>query len=135
MSEQQSQFSSLMDKLEAEVKAKEKDRQHSIPDQTSQAEMQLEDKLNKTEIKTRSGLTWIFLIGFFVLIVGSAFFVLVYNHYAVQWIQQLNSAEIKNFDGLIKPLEFEKVASLIINSLGTSLGFIIGYYFKEKSSK
>ncbi|WP_369311458.1 hypothetical protein [Providencia rettgeri] len=29
-------------------------------------------------------------------------------------------------------LELDKVLSIIISALGTSLGFIIGYYFKEK---
>lgn len=29
-------------------------------------------------------------------------------------------------------LELDKVLSIIISALGTSLGFSIGYYFKEK---
>lgn len=32
----------------------------------------------------------------------------------------------------VKLLELDKVLSVIIGALGTSLGFIIGYYFEEK---
>ncbi|MGY0378307.1 hypothetical protein ACW2AL_15650 [Providencia sp. PROV170] len=34
----------------------------------------------------------------------------------------------------IKLLDLDKVLAVIIGALGTSLGFIIGYYFKEKHS-
>jgi len=83
--------------------------------------------------RTRSALTITFLIGFFVLIVGCFVFVLIYNSYAVSWVRELNSQGLKDYADKVTFLELDKVLSVIIGALGTSLGFIIGYYFKEKS--
>lgn len=83
--------------------------------------------------KTRSALTITFLIGFFVLIVGCFFFVLLYNSYAVDWITDLNKQGLKDYADKITLLELDKVLAVIIGALGTSLGFIIGYYFKDKN--
>lgn len=86
------------------------------------------------ESKTRSALTISFLGGFLFLLVFSFIFVLIYNSFAVDWILLLKNKGVENPSELIKPLELDKVLSIIIGALGTSLGFIIGYYFKEKTS-
>lgn len=85
------------------------------------------------EVQTRSYLTYYFLVGFFGLIVGCFFFVLWYNSAAVGWIQELHEKGLNDQANKIELLELSKVLSVIIGALGTSLGFIIGYYFKEKS--
>lgn len=83
--------------------------------------------------KTRSTLTIAFLIGFFSLIVGCFLFVLLYNSFAIDWIKELNSQGLKDYADKVILLELDKVLSVIIGALGTSLGFIIGYYFKDKN--
>ncbi len=90
---------------------------------------------DKSEIDTRSNLTTYFLIGLFSLLVLAGVFVLWYNHLSVQWMMTLKYSGIEGAAERFKPLELESVLSLIINSFGTSLGFIIGYYFKDKASK
>ncbi|HBN0461245.1 TPA: hypothetical protein L1N02_004419 [Escherichia coli] len=88
---------------------------------------------SKNEGKTRSALTISFLVGFFVLIALSGLFVLWYNNSVVSWVINLQQAGVSDASTYLKPLELEKVLSVIIGALGTSLGFIIGYYFKEKN--
>lgn len=88
---------------------------------------------SKNEGKTRSALTISFLVGFFVLIALSGLFVLWYNNSVVSWVIDLQQAGVSDASTYLKPLELEKVLSVIIGALGTSLGFIIGYYFKEKN--
>lgn len=82
--------------------------------------------------RTRSALTITFLVGFFLLLVGCFLFVLIYNSYAVDWIKDLNNQGLKETADKVTFLELDKVLAVIIGALGTSLGFIIGYYFKEK---
>lgn len=90
------------------------------------------DSTRNKETETRSALTLFFLKGFFLLLVLFAIFVWVYNEWVVSWVLELKKAGIENAVDYLKPLELEKVLSIIITALGTSLGFIIGYYFKEK---
>ncbi|HAJ4344002.1 TPA: hypothetical protein ACF2WN_000221 [Escherichia coli] len=101
--------------------------------QLDQKETQLRRHLSQ-DVQTRSNLTYYFLGGFFALIVGCFLFVIWYNSLAVSWIQQLNDKGLSELAGGIKLLELDKVLSIIIGALGTSLGFIVGYYFKEKSN-
>ncbi|WP_151995428.1 hypothetical protein [Buttiauxella massiliensis] len=82
--------------------------------------------------KTRSTLTLTFMRGFFGLLIFSFFFVLIYNYCAVQWSISLKAAGLLEESKSIALLEVDKVLSIMISALGTSLGFIIGYYFKEK---
>ncbi|EKO3513516.1 hypothetical protein LB044_002371 [Vibrio fluvialis] len=85
--------------------------------------------------ETRSTLSLNFLLYFFALLAGSYVFVLVYNNVAVNWILQLKNAGLNDQIQAVSLLDFNSVISLVISGLGTSLGFIIGYYFKDKSSK
>lgn len=85
------------------------------------------------EGRTRSTLTITFLIGFFTLIILCSLFVIWYNNSVVHWVLHLKAQGIDNAQEYLKPLELEKVLSVIIGALGTSLGFIIGYYFKDKA--
>ncbi|HIC2865032.1 hypothetical protein [Citrobacter freundii] len=82
--------------------------------------------------KTRSTLTLTFMRGFFGLLIFSCFFVLFYNWAAVYWIIDLKQAGLLNESTKLNLLELDKILSVVIGALGTSLGFIIGYYFKEK---
>ncbi|UIM57458.1 hypothetical protein [Serratia marcescens] len=94
-----------------------------------------EEKAANTKVsdgKTRSALTLTFLWWFFVMLVFSCLFVLWYNSYAVKWNLELKNSGLDEAAKIFRPLELEKILSIIIGALGTSLGFIIGYYFKEK---
>ncbi|MCR1553743.1 MAG: hypothetical protein NQ098_16735 [Enterobacter cloacae] len=87
----------------------------------------------KDDGQTRNKLTLTFLRGFFGLLIFSCFFVLIYNYCAVRWSIALSSANLNEASKSIHLLELDKVLSIMIGALGTSLGFIIGYYFKEKN--
>lgn len=82
--------------------------------------------------KTRSTLTLTFMRGFFGMLIFSCIFVLVYNWAAVNWIIDLKTSGLADESTKLSLLEIDKILSIIIGALGTSLGFIIGYYFKEK---
>jgi hypothetical protein len=60
-------------------------------------------------------------------------FVLFYNWLVVEWAAQLKTAGLDEKIKELHFLELDKVLSIMISALGTSLGFIIGYYFKGKS--
>ncbi|MGU3521814.1 hypothetical protein ACLBW2_01725 [Enterobacteriaceae bacterium C23F] len=95
------------------------------------AETVAQAKLSRDE-KTRSTLTHSFMYGFFLLLLCGFLFTKWYNASAVEWIMRLHKAGLDEAASNIKLLELDKVLSLIIGALGTSLGFIIGYYFKDK---
>ncbi|EOA4402463.1 MULTISPECIES: hypothetical protein [Enterobacteriaceae] len=95
------------------------------------AESIAQAKISREE-KTRSTLTHSFLYGFFFLLFCGFIFTKWYNSAAVDWILKLHQAGLDDAAGAIKLLELDKVLSVIIGALGTSLGFIIGYYFKDK---
>ncbi|MBD8157218.1 hypothetical protein ABEH00_10030 [Pantoea agglomerans] len=82
--------------------------------------------------KARHNLTFLFLKCFFGLFVGAWIFILIYNWSVVCWIIWLNEHNLSSVADKIPLLELDKLLSLIISALGTSLGFIIGYYFKNK---
>lgn len=85
------------------------------------------------DVKTRSVLTITFLVGFFSVLVFFALFVLGYNWCVVYWAAELKTAGLEDKVKDLHFLELDKVLSIMISALGTSLGFIIGYYFKGKS--
>ncbi|EPC4930517.1 hypothetical protein [Vibrio vulnificus] len=126
-----------IDELFKKYKTKKGAEKNSSPDSDkSDYEQQLLAALkDKSEINTRSNLTTYFLVGLFSLLILAGIFVLWYNHLSVQWMLTLKYSGIDDAAERFKPLELESVLSLIINSFGTSLGFIIGYYFKDKISK
>lgn len=82
--------------------------------------------------KTRSTLTLVFLLGFFGMLIFACLFVFAYNWAAVNWNIDLKAANVLQDSEGIPLLELDKILSVIIGALGTSLGFIIGYYFKDK---
>ena len=75
--------------------------------------------------KTRSTLTLTFMRGFFGMLIFA---------FAVYWIIDLKNSGLVEESTKLHLLEIDKILSIIIGALGTSLGFIIGYYFKEKHS-
>lgn len=111
---------------------------NSVESETSKVERNvdaLESNSENTKVrdgKTRSTLTLTFMIGFFGILVFSCLFVLAYNWAAVNWAVNLSQANLNNEVLSIHLLEVDKILSIMIGALGTSLGFIIGYYFKEK---
>ncbi|HFU0690324.1 TPA: hypothetical protein ACGRG7_001920 [Morganella morganii] len=83
----------------------------------------------KQEGSTRANLTFWFVFGFFALLIVFSIFVFAYNKSVVNWNLKLHKEGIEH---VVSYLELEKILSIIIGALGTSLGFIIGYYFKGK---
>lgn len=86
----------------------------------------------KSETKTRNNLTLYFILGFFGMLILSALFVLWYNSYIISWAIELKDKDMLGSVDNLSLLQLDKVLSIIISALGTSLGFIIGYYFKNK---
>ncbi|HAS6767099.1 hypothetical protein ACJO11_19610 [Vibrio parahaemolyticus] len=131
MSDTSSRIQNLINKInETNAKASLEKRTKQEVDHLSQ---QVEDSLAKTEQKTRSNLSNVFIAGLFALIIASAIYVPYYNEQAIKWavMAKENNIEISPDD--LKMLSFKDVFSMIFNSFGTPLGFIIGYYFKEKT--
>lgn len=98
-------------------------------------EQKLKDRFNEKEHTARSWLTITFLIGLFTLILLSAIYVIFYNNNLLQIMVEAKAQNIELPKGNLEFMSFTDLFSLIFNSFGTSLGFIIGYYFKEKISK
>ncbi|MCU6666098.1 hypothetical protein [Silvania hatchlandensis] len=107
---------------------KEKNENESSLDQV---EIDAKQQLLK-DGKTRNTLTLSFLLGFFGMLIFSCLFVWLYNWSAINWGIKLKLAGITTGASEIHLLELEKILSIMIGALGTSLGFIIGYYFKDK---
>lgn len=57
---------------------------------------------------------------------------LFYNWATVHWIIDLKTSGLTEQSTKLSLLEINKILSIIIGALGTTLGFIIGYFFKEK---
>ncbi|MCK7307889.1 MULTISPECIES: hypothetical protein [Enterobacter] len=121
-----SRASDLLKQLDL-AKAAAADAQRAAKNQEDSSK----EKLRSDE-DTRHSLTFLFLVGFFALIGMGAIFVAVYNSLAVGWVIKLNTAGMVDLARKVPFLELDKVLSIIVSALGTSLGFIIGYYFKNK---
>lgn len=119
---------------EAFKKIRESQAQHEKA--KKEADDQESSSLNSLQRdgRTRSALTFWFMVGFFGLIAGCFFFTLWYNNLAVGWIIELQKEGLPEEAKGITLLELDKVLAVVIGALGTSLGFIIGYYFKEKQN-
>ncbi|HAV1511050.1 TPA: hypothetical protein ACN341_004504 [Vibrio parahaemolyticus] len=110
-------------------------RDENVDKQIASLERELGKKLKENEHKTRNWLTTGFISGLFLLIVLSAVYVVYHNNQLIELVIRAQDKGISIDPSDIGFLSFESVYSLLFNSLGTSLGFIIGYYFKEKVSK
>lgn len=118
--------SSLVEKIK-----KTREEAHLAQKAAEQLESSSKERL-RSEEDTRHSLTFLFILGFFALICSGALFVAIYNALAVGWIVKLKDAGLIEQAQKISLLELDKVLSIIVSALGTSLGFIIGYYFKNK---
>ncbi|MDJ0025124.1 hypothetical protein QM543_17755 [Pantoea eucrina] len=127
MSDQSSSFDELLAELRDIDEQKEKNNEAVY--RTSW------EKTAAKESGTRSGLTYLYILSFFILIILSGLFVLGYNAYVVEWAIKLQDKGLPQIADKIMPLELDKVLSILIGAFGTSLGFIIGYYFKESQRK
>lgn len=123
-------FSELKKQSEQSVK-----RDENVDKQIESLENELGKKLKENEHKTRNWLTTGFISGLFSLIILSALYVVYHNNQLIDLAIRAREKGINIDPSDIGFLSFESVYSLLFNSLGTSLGFIIGYYFKEKVSK
>ncbi|WP_421193733.1 hypothetical protein [Aeromonas enteropelogenes] len=123
-------FGELKKQSEQSVK-----RDENVDKQIESLENELGKKLRENEHKTRNWLTTGFIIGLFSLIILSAVYVVYHNNQLIDLAIRAREKGIIIEPSDIGFLSFESVYSLLFNSLGTSLGFIIGYYFKEKVSK
>jgi len=86
----------------------------------------------KHEGHTRNKLTLFFIAGFFGILIFCCLFVLVYNWMAVGWAIDLKLYGYDKELNSIPFIELDKLLSIMIGAFGTSLGFIIGYFFKNK---
>lgn len=112
-------------RIEAQLKHKRASEEASEQEVNSLTTLAADDK-------ARHNLTFLFLKCFFGLFVGAWVFILIYNWSVICWIIWLNEHKLSAVADKIPLLELDKLLSLIISALGTSLGFIIGYYFKSK---
>lgn len=108
---------------------KKQEQSNSIADEE---ESNLQQTLRGDGV-ARNTLTKHFIIGFFGILVFTCVFVLVYNWLAVYWNIDIQAASGSSAMQQIPFLEVDKLLSIMIGALGTSLGFIIGYYFKDKN--
>ncbi|EPK6162466.1 TPA: hypothetical protein ACRR3W_002460 [Providencia stuartii] len=121
-----SERNKLESMVEKARKSVNKDKEDNIQYESKAKTIATEDE------KNRGYLTYVFVIGFFLLISLSALFVLLYNAKAVDWIMELNKNGLGEIAKNVILLDLGSVLSVLIGAFGTSLGFIIGYYFKEK---
>lgn len=111
--------------------AEEKTKSKQTTDSVDKKEQKINEKYQQDDT-ARNTLTFHFLWGFFILIGGCFLFVFAYNFAAVFWLEHLQANGVSDAASHVKLLELDKVLAVVIGALGTSLGFIIGYYFKEK---
>lgn len=121
-----SERNKLESMVEKARKSVNKDKEDNIQYESKAKTIATQDE------KNRGYLTYVFVIGFFLLISLSALFVLLYNAKAVDWIIELNKNGLGEIAKNVILLDLGSVLSVLIGAFGTSLGFIIGYYFKEK---
>jgi hypothetical protein len=76
--------------------------------------------------KSRLEITKLFLKWYFCLIGGGFLFCLIYNFLAAYLNYKLK------LDTPLKYLDISNTVSLITNTLTGGMGFVIGYYFKNK---
>lgn len=95
-------------------------------------EAQVRNKLNEKEHGARNLLTTSFIGGIFVLIILAAIYVPLHNDHIMKLAILAQEKKLGISEDKFILLSFESIFSLIFNALGPPLGFIIGYYFKEK---
>nr|DAL83171.1 MAG TPA: vesicle-associated membrane protein 2 [Caudoviricetes sp.] len=119
-------LSSLKENIDRLIK-----KQKNIDTKADEAEGDVKSAI-KNEGQTRNQLTLYFIAGFFGILVFCCLFVLFYNWLAVHWIIDLKSNGFDSDLAKVPFIELDKLLSIMIGAFGTSLGFIIGYYFKDK---
>ena len=117
------------------AKSKPKTPPSTSNSEINKLESEVEKKFKEKEHSARSWLTTTFVAGLFLLIILAGFYVIEYNKSVLELGLKVKESEANIDLSSLTFLSFESVSSLIFNSFGTPLGFIIGYYFKEKSSK
>jgi zinc transporter ZupT len=74
--------------------------------------------------RTRAYITGGFLVAFFLLLGLAFYFTYVYNQLMLRHLGRFPNLQLADIKDII---------TLLISALGTPLGFVIGYYFKEKN--
>ena len=97
-------------------------------DKLSQATEDYKFDANKHDKETKREITKLFLNWYFWLIILSFIFCLAYNWIVALLNVNLNALKIE----LIPYIEVSNTVSLITTTLSSGVGFVIGYYFKNK---
>lgn len=82
----------------------------------------------KHEDHTRAWVTGLFILGYFFLLILAEIFVYIYNYHILSLIKE----GVKLETNLL--FDIKNVLFVLTSALGTPLGFIIGYYFKENKN-
>jgi hypothetical protein len=98
----------------------------NLKEQVKESEPESKFHQQEHDSKSRLEITKLFLKSYFWLIAGSFLFCLVYNY----------GAAYLNFEFKLEtPIRFIDVSntvSIITTTLSSGMGFVIGYYFKNK---
>ncbi len=100
----------------------------SILSQTSLATRKIEDsdaRLERKENYTRHKLAMIFTAGFFIVLVVVWLSAMAYNALLLKYVCSAIACD----EQFVHPTD---AVTLIAGTVGPSLGFVVGYYFKEK---
>jgi len=95
---------------------------------------EVDKKFHEKEGGARNWLAIAFISGLFILILLAAIYVVLYNNSVLELAIKAKEKNIELPMENFEFLSFESIFSMIFNVFGTPLGFIIGYYFKEKIS-
>lgn len=86
------------------------------------------------ESESRLAITKIFLYAYFALIAFAFIFSAFYNFVAAYLNSLLNvGIDVPGKATLITYIDVTNTVSIVTTTLGSGLGFMIGYYFKSKS--
>lgn len=112
-----------MAKLNPHLKSSFKELQIELRKAKSEVEKAEPYNPKKQEDTTRSKLALIFVIGYFIIL-GAGIFLVLVNNFLVEYFHFATDSIISVKD----------IISVISGTIGTSLGFVVGYYFKSSES-
>lgn len=85
---------------------------------------------NKHAHESRLKITTLFLVAYFLLIAGSFIFSMIYNFHAAHINEELLKTNPNAH--FLDYLDVYNTVSIITTTLSSGVGFVIGYYFKNK---
>ena len=104
---------------------------------STETNLEYNDKFNQQahDSGARLGITKLFLKWYFSLIAGGFVFCLIYNFgtaYINSHIVEGLVRSNQKIEGLLPYLDVSNTVSIITTTLSSGVGFVIGYYFKNK---